>query len=116
MTPPSGVLAGRPGGSRSQAGALTPRTTQLGAIHPNPSRDQLSFTVELSSRGEVRLEVFDLRGALVRTLMQGSQPAGRYDLTWDGLNNTGQRAPSGLYLVRMQAGAYRATRSAMLVR
>ena len=92
------------------------RTTQLVRAYPNPSHGRLSMVVDLAQAADSRVEVFDLRGALIRTLMRGSQAAGRYEVTWDGLDAGGRAAPNGLYLVRMRAGAYRATRSVLLVR
>ncbi len=92
------------------------RTTQLGRTYPNPSPGSLSVRVDLAQPGESRVEIFDLRGARIRTLMEGSQPAGRYDMAWDGRDSGGRAVPNGLYLVRMRAGAYRTTRSVLLVR
>ena len=100
---------------RTQPGDA-PRTTQLGSAFPNPSHGQLSFSVDLATQDDVQIEVFDLRGALVRTILKGNQPAGRYELSWNGLSNAGQRAPNGLYMVRMTSRTYHATRSVMLVR
>ena len=107
---------GREGPARSQPASPATPVTQLGPGHPNPSRGTLSFRVELAGSGEAQVEVYDLRGALVRTLMQGSQSAGRYELSWDGRSNAGQMAANGLYFVRLRVGSYRATRSVLLVR
>ena len=55
---------------------------------------------------DVAIEVYDLRGARVRTLTRGRLEAGRHSATWDGRDEAGHRAPAGVYLVRMSAGAY----------
>ena len=101
---------------RSQPGAAAPIATRFGPAYPNPSHNNLSFVLELARPGEAHVEVYDLRGAKVRTLINGNQPAGRYDLSWDGRDGVGHLLPNGLYLVRMRAGTYRATRSGLLVR
>jgi hypothetical protein len=92
------------------------RATQFVSAYPNPSPGRLSMRVDLAQVTDARIEIYDLRGALIRTLMQGSQPVGHYELAWDGLDGGGRPVPTGLYLVRMRAGGYRATRSVMLVR
>ena len=103
---------GTPGGSD----AFVPRTTSLAPGYPNPTRDRISFTLDLSSDRDARLEVYDLRGARVRTLMDGSQAAGRYIVTWDGTDNGGRRVANGVYLVRVDAGAYHAIHKAVFLK
>jgi hypothetical protein len=90
--------------------------THLEAAYPNPARGQVSFVLELASAGEARVEVFDLRGAKVRTVVNGVQPAGRQVLSWDGLDDSGHSVPDGMYLVRARAGTYKATRSTVFIR
>jgi flagellar hook assembly protein FlgD len=45
----------------------------------------------------VSLKIYNVRGELVRTLLDGDTPAGSYVTTWDGKNATGEKLPSGLY-------------------
>ncbi len=97
-------------------GAIIPKVTQMGPGTPNPSRGTMTFALDLASDRATRVEVYDLRGALVRTLLQGVQPAGRYLVTWNGADNGGRRLPNGVYLVRVEAGAYHAMRKAVLVK
>ena len=57
-----------------------------------------------------------LSGArLVATLAQGERAAGVYELTWDGTDDSGRMLPSGVYLYRMQAGAFHETKAMTLV-
>ena len=75
------------------------------AASPNPFHFSTSVRFELSQAASVRLEVFDVRGARVTTLMEGSLlPAGGHATTWDGRDHTGRLVPSGIYLVRLEAG------------
>ena len=50
------------------------------------------------------LEVYGLDGSLVRTLVNAEQPAGRYVLHWDGRDNAGKSATSGVYFYHLTAG------------
>ncbi len=74
----------------------------LTSVAPNPARGgvQVEFTVAREST--VRLSVWDVQGRLVAVLADGTRPAGRYHVTWDGRAGP-QRAPSGIYLVRYES-------------
>lgn len=65
-----------------------------------PFRSALAFTLTLPVDGAVRLDVFDGRGRLVRTLYDGVLPAGRRTMAWDGRDARGAETPAGLYFVR----------------
>ena len=72
---------------------------------PNPFRLSTSVRFELSQPAAVRLEIFDVRGARVATLMEGDVlGAGGHSTTWDGRDRAGRLAPPGLYLVRLETG------------
>ena len=63
-----------------------------------------------------RLRVFDLRGRLVRTLVDRALGVGRYAAQWDGRGEDGCELPSGIYLSRLEAGSRVATGRMALVR
>ena len=71
---------------------------------PNPFRRSTSIRFELSQAASVRLDIFDVRGARVASLVQGDVlPAGGHASTWDGRDHAGRLAPPGVYLVRLEA-------------
>ncbi|MBT7310546.1 T9SS type A sorting domain-containing protein, partial [bacterium] len=67
---------------------------------PNPfnPRTQISFT--MPSAGHASVQVLNLRGQLVSTLLDNSVDVGDYTLQWNGLDDNGRSVPSGVYLVR----------------
>lgn len=75
-----------------------PRITVSG---PNPFRDEMQLTYSLPTAQDVSLEVYDLRGRLVRVLASGRREIGDHDATWDGRGADGARAPSGTYVLRL---------------
>ena len=83
--------------------------TRLGSAYPNPFQPSTRIAYTLAHDEDVVLEVYDVRGARVRTLQRGRFGAGRHDVTWDGSDGGGTPLPAGLYMVRMQAGAFRGT-------
>jgi hypothetical protein len=77
--------------------------------NPAPGRTNLSFALPMA--GPVQLEVFDLRGRRVRTLIDGEMSAGSHQIDWDGRDQRGQTAASGTYYLRLvAAGEQRAKR------
>lgn len=93
-----------------------PALARLGAPRPNPMSKSTSFTVELAVESPVRLDLFDLVGRRVRTLVDGVQPAGSHQTTWDGRDGGGVMLPNGIYFARLTASGTRATERIHLVR
>ena len=71
---------------------------------PNPFNPQTKISFELPQSMSASLRVFDLRGRLVRTLIDGPRVAGPQSVVWDGRDARGARVSSGVYLYRLQAG------------
>jgi flagellar hook assembly protein FlgD len=70
----------------------------------------------LSSRSHVRLRIYDVAGRLVRVLVDETRPAGTYEAVWNGKNEKGFTAASGIYFCRMEAGDYERTLKMVLLR
>ena len=73
----------------------------LYANYPNPFNAETQMTYALPVAGAVELAIYNVRGQRVRTLVQGVQAAGRYQIVWDGRNDTGAALASGVYLSRL---------------
>ncbi|MEN8008470.1 MAG: FlgD immunoglobulin-like domain containing protein [Candidatus Krumholzibacteriota bacterium] len=69
--------------------------------HPNPFNPLTTVRFELSNNGRATVNIYDLKGRLVRSLADGEFTAGPHSVTWDGRGNGGRRAGSGVYLVRV---------------
>ena len=63
------------------------------------------MSFHLKTPGRVRMTVYDLRGAVVRDLLDEPRDAGRIQLEWDGKNNGGDKMPTGVYLCRIETGS-----------
>lgn len=83
----------------------------LAQNYPNPFRPstEVQFTLEQSS--EVTLQVYDVLGRKVATLVEGMLPAGSHTVTWEGMNEAGQRVASGTYLYRLETGSHSLSRT-----
>jgi hypothetical protein len=72
--------------------------------YPNPFNPETSFRFQVPKLMPVKLQIFNLNGQLVRTLVNGDLPEGLHQRRWDGRNAAGYRAASGVYLYRLQVG------------
>lgn len=90
--------------------------TRLAAIAPNPFNPSTTIRYELAADGPFELAIFDLRGRLVRVLESGAGTAGRRQASWNGLDRSGQAAPSGAYCCRLVAGGTTQTMKLLLTK
>lgn len=88
----------------------------FGPCAPNPFATATTLRFGMREAGDVRLEVFDLTGRRVRTLVSGTRPAGEHSVSWNGRDERGALARPGLYLVRLAADDLTATRRLILSR
>lgn len=71
--------------------------------YPNPFNPVTEIRYRLPEAAEVQIVVYNVLGQKVQTLVSGQQQAGTYLLRWEGRNEQGQAAPSGIYFLRMWA-------------
>lgn len=71
--------------------------------YPNPFNPSTSIALDLPRAGEVRVRMYDVRGALVRELVRGSLASGRHEVIWDGRDDAGAPVASGVYFVEARA-------------
>lgn len=82
-----------------------PETISLLSSFPNPFNPMTTIRYQLAADNVVRLSVIDLTGKRVRTLVNEYQTTGTYSLQWDGRNDAGERAGTGVFLVRLDNGS-----------
>jgi len=97
------------------------KRNQLLQNYPNPFNPETWIPYRLAQSGEVKIQVFNMRGQLVRDLSPGYQPAGSYlnrcrAAYWDGRNEVGERVSSGTYFYRLQTNGFIATRRMVIVK
>jgi histidinol-phosphate aminotransferase len=89
----------------------------LYANYPNPASGRTCIPYALTTEGHVRLQIFNIRGQLVKTLVNRQQPPGyQGDLHWDGTDQSGNRVASGSYFYRMNVGNFTETRRIIWIR
>lgn len=93
-----------------------PNRFALRPNYPNPFNPSTTIRYELASRANVELRVYDVSGALVRTLVNESKAAGSYSLEWNGRDDRGTAVSSGVYFYRLNAGSFSDVRKMTLVK
>jgi hypothetical protein len=90
--------------------------TELFPAYPNPFNPTTTIRYSLAARQHVRIDVFDVTGARVITLVDESRPAGIQRVAWNGRDTRDEPVASGVYLIRMQTADHRFVRKAMLLK
>ena len=99
----------------SLGGPALPQGFALGQNYPNPFNPSTIIPYQLPTAAPVRLEVFNVLGQQVATLVDAERPAGFHTAVWDATNAAGQAVAAGVYLYRLTAEGVRHTRRMVLV-
>jgi hypothetical protein len=93
-TVPTSIISGKQG---------IPQAFELSNNYPNPFNPSTTISFGLPSQSHVTVKVYSILGQEVATLMDGVQEAGYHNAVWNGHNNSGVQAASGVYLLRVMA-------------
>ena len=93
-----------------------PEQFALGQNFPNPFNPETTIAYDLPEKTRVQVEVFDVLGQKVRTLVDGEQAAGRYQVRWEGRDENGRNAASGIYFYRLHTDGFHSIRRMVLLR
>ena len=96
--------------------AVLPTRTTVHEITPNPFNPSTKIVFDLAAAGQVQLEVFDVRGRLIRRLVSAAMGTGRHEVVWDGRDDTGVAAASGTYVARLRAAEASVSRKMQLLK
>ena len=95
----------------------TPKSYVLSVSnYPNPFNPRTTVTYTAPSPGEVRVHIYDARGAMVKTLFEGHRVAGAYSVDWDGRADNGAAVASGLYFARIEHASGVRTKKMVLLK
>jgi len=105
-----------PTGMTHDTSATLPSQFMLSQNYPNPFNPSTTITYAVPRKSDVRLEIFNILGQNVRTLVQENKSAGNYRVSWDGRGNQGRALSTGVYLYRLTAGESVLTRKMLLLK
>ncbi|MCB2229824.1 right-handed parallel beta-helix repeat-containing protein [bacterium] len=93
-----------------------PYRFELSQNYPNPFNPVTTIEYSLPERSHVTIEVYNILGQTVRTLVDREISAGTYRTVWDGTTGSGRRVASGVYLYRFKAGDHIETKKMLLLK
>jgi|GEM_PF-1254655 len=87
-------------------GAQLPTEYALRGNYPNPFNAKTVISFALPQESKVTLDIYNILGQKVRTLVDGTMPAGTYNQEWDGTDHNGMGVASGVYLYKLKADKF----------
>ncbi len=96
--------------------AADPARTGIAAIEPNPANPAITVRFLVAEEARVRISVLDVRGREVAAILDEPRPSGSHAVRWDGTNAAGSPVASGVYFVRLEAGATESVRKVVVIR
>ena len=96
--------------------AAVPSDYYLSSNYPNPFNPVTSLSFGLPTAGHVRLQIYNVLGQQVKTLIDEPMEIGHHEVTWNGRDGSGKAVSSGVYFYRLESGQFGQTRKMMLVK
>ena len=99
----------------TERGTALPTDFALGQNYPNPFNPSTIIPYQLPASGHVRLDVFNVLGQRLATLVDAERSAGAHTAQWDGTDAAGRAVGAGVYIYRLSSGGMRESRRMVLV-
>lgn len=103
-------------GATSNSDMLNPVITALKGNYPNPFNPETTIRFSLKDAGKVRISVYNLKGQMVKKVLERELDSGYHSVVWDGRDERGKAVASGIYFYRMENGSFVANRKMMLMK
>ena len=100
----------------AQGPAGLPKAFSLMQNYPNPFNPSTAINFSLPESIPVTLKIYNLRGSLIKILVNRTMPAGRHNSFWDGTDQRGENVSAGVYFYRMEAGNYHKSKKMILLK
>ncbi len=93
-----------------------PTSFELRQNYPNPFNPSTNISFALPSAEFVRIQIFDVLGSLVTTLLNRDLTAGNYKIAWNGVDQNGASVTTGVYLYKLETGSFTETKKMLLMK
>ncbi|MCD6176440.1 MAG: T9SS type A sorting domain-containing protein [Candidatus Cloacimonetes bacterium] len=100
----------------SNDNTIIPIMNKLNSNFPNPFNPTTTISFSLKETGNVKIEIFNIRGQKVKTLTNGLLPAKNHQIVWNGKDDKGKSVSSGIYFYKMRSANYTASRKMILMK
>lgn len=103
-------------GSSLGIGDIIPEVTSLGISYPNPFNAQTTIKFSLKEECEVKIEIYNIKGQKVKTLVNEKLEPKIYTVIWDGKDSNNMPVSNGIYFYKMRAKSYASIKKVLLMR
>jgi len=93
-----------------------PAPVKLYQNYPNPTAKKTMIRFSIPKTTSISLNIYDISGKLVKTLINGTSNAGSYFTVWNGMDNYGKEVPGGVYLYSLKTGSFSTTKKLIIIR
>jgi len=95
---------------------VIPVVTALKGNFPNPFNPTTSINFSIKEPAQVKIDVYNMLGQKVKTLVNGYVGTGNHSVVWNGVDDRNRNVASGIYFYRMQAGKYTSTKKMIMMK
>jgi hypothetical protein len=114
--PTSVLFESFPVSVNDESSPIVPAKFALGQNYPNPFNPNTRIKFDVPKKADVKIDIYNMQGRLVRILTDSEKPAGSHILNWNGRDDLGRTLPSGVYLYRFVSNEFSQTKKMLLVR
>lgn len=93
-----------------------PKVTSLYGNYPNPFNPSTTISFSLKEESNVCIEIYNIKGQLVRTLINQKMGSGKYSMVWEGKDSANKNVSSGVYFYRMKTDRYTSHKKMLLMK
>ena len=112
------------GNTANNADPTTPNTDIISPVlanaleqnYPNPFNPETQIKFSLKNNENVKLAIYNVKGQLVKNLVNENKPAGHHSVVWNGVDNNNTKVASGLYFYKIETNSFSSTRKMMLLK
>ena len=90
--------------------------TELRGNYPNPFNPETVISFSVANGGQVELDIYNVKGQKVKSLVDDNLNAGNHQIVWNGLDENGRKVGSGIYFFRLKSDNYISTRKMILMK
>ncbi|MCB5251394.1 MAG: carboxypeptidase regulatory-like domain-containing protein [Candidatus Cloacimonetes bacterium] len=100
----------------SSDATAAPLITNLGSNYPNPFNPATTIGYSVAERSPVNISIYNLKGQLIKALVNEEKSAGHHNVRWDGTDSNGYQVSSGVYFYKMSAGRYTSLKKMIMMK
>lgn len=89
---------------------------KLHSAYPNPFNPETNIMFDISKQAKVRLEIFNIKGQKVKTLIDNTLHKGNHSIVWNGKNNNSKSMPSGVYFYKLDVDNHSEVKKLVLIK